>query len=408
MTKREQFAATKRSHRDRNRVAENSWELCRTTRFQGIAHARRFGMRWIKFFLAGLLAASLSMAKEPPPRQSQRTIEVCFVLDTTGSMGGLIEGAKAKSWCIANSIVGTCDQPQVRIALVGYRDKGDEYVTKVFDLTDDIDTVYKNLQNFQAAGGGDEPESVNQALDEAVNKIHWTVAKEVTKIIFLVGDAPPHMDYQDDVKYPVVCQEAARKNLIINTMQCGDIAATTPIWQEIAQSANGSYVALQQDGHMVTIATPYDKDLSELNSQMNATVIPYGSEQLQTEVRDKVQLAAEAPAAAAADRMKFNNAQAKAIQGNGDLIQDLDDRRVRLDDLESKDLPATMQKMNRDQQNAYLVQQSAQRDQLQSKIAEITRKRQEFIDDQNKNAASKDSFDAKVAEIVKDEVSRDR
>jgi Mg-chelatase subunit ChlD len=362
-------------------------------------------MRWIKFFLAALLATSPAMAKDVPQRQSQRTIEVCFVLDTTGSMGGLIEGAKAKIWCIANSIIATDNQPQVRIALVGYRDKGDEYVTKVFDLTDDIDAVYKNLQDFQAAGGGDEPESVNQALDEAVHRIHWTAAKEVTKIIFLVGDAPPHMDYQDDVKYPEVCREAARRGVIINTVQCGNIAATTPIWQEIAQSCNGSYVALGQAGDMVIIATPFDKDLSQLNTQMNATIVPYGSRRQQSEVNDKVQLAADAPAAAAADRLSFNNAQSKAIQGEGDLIQDLRDNHVKLDELAAKDLPEPMQKMSLDEQKAYLEKQSAQRAEVQNKIAELTRKRQEYIEAQNKTG--KDSFDAKVAQIVKDEASRD-
>jgi Mg-chelatase subunit ChlD len=367
-------------------------------------------MRWINILLAILLGGSTAIAELPSPQRNQRTIEVCFVLDTTGSMGGLIEGAKAKIWSIANCIIGTNDQPQVRFALVGYRDKGDEYVTKVFDLTDDIDAVYKHLEDFQAAGGGDEPESVNQALDEAVHKIHWTAAKEVTKIIFLVGDAPPHMDYQDDVKYPQVCQEAARRNLIINTVQCGSIAATTPIWQEIAQSSNGSYVALGQTGDMVIIATPFDKDLSQLNTEMNATIVPYGSIHQQEEVRSKVQLATDAPAAAAADRLGFNNAQAKAIQGEGDLIQDLRDDRVKLDEVAAKDLPQAMQKMNLDEQKAYLAQQSAQRADVQSKIAELTRKRQEYLNAENKKSAAnnKDSFDAKVAEIVKDEASRNQ
>ena len=47
---------------------------------------------------------------------------------------------------------------------MAYRDRGDEYVTKTFDLTNDIDAVYGQLRSFQAAGGGDEPESVNEAL----------------------------------------------------------------------------------------------------------------------------------------------------------------------------------------------------------------------------------------------------
>src|SRR3954447_9484529 len=97
--------------------------------------------------------------------KERQQIEVCFVLDTTGSMGGLIEGAKQKIWSIANTIIAVADKPQIKIALVGYRDRGDQYITKVFDLTDDIDTVFKNLMAFKAEGGGDGPESVNQALN---------------------------------------------------------------------------------------------------------------------------------------------------------------------------------------------------------------------------------------------------
>src|SRR4051812_10376478 len=100
-----------------------------------------------------LLACTLTVAaKEGEGKKPAPSIEVCFVLDTTGSMGGLIDGAKQKIWSIANTIIATEPRPTVRIALVGYRDRGDAYVTKRFDLTDDIDTVFKNLTDFQADG----------------------------------------------------------------------------------------------------------------------------------------------------------------------------------------------------------------------------------------------------------------
>ena len=124
------------------------------------------------------------------------------MLDSTGSMGGLIEGAKQKIWSIANSIIAQKPTPEVRIGLVTYRDRGDEYVTLKFDLTADIDTVFGNLQSFTADGGGDDDESVNQALREAVTGLSWTADKEVLKIIFLVGDYPPHMDYAERREVP--------------------------------------------------------------------------------------------------------------------------------------------------------------------------------------------------------------
>ena len=61
---------------------------------------------------------------------------------------------------------------------------------------------------LRAAGGGDWPESVNEALYVGVTKMSWSHGRDVTRIIFLVGDAPPHMDYAQDMKYPQVMRLA--------------------------------------------------------------------------------------------------------------------------------------------------------------------------------------------------------
>ena len=141
---------------------------------------------------AALLAAPALRADDKPADKPARPkVEVVFCLDTTGSMGGLLRGAQAKIWAICNQIAGGRPTPTLRVGLVAYRDRGDEYITKIFDLTDDLDAVHGNLQAFVAKGGGDIPESVNQALDDAVHKIKWSDDPKVLKMIFLVGDAPP-------------------------------------------------------------------------------------------------------------------------------------------------------------------------------------------------------------------------
>ena len=81
-------------------------------------------------------------------------IDVVFVLDTTGSMGGLIKTAKEKIWAIASTMASAQPTPELRIGLVAYRDRGDAYVTRVVDLSDDLDSVYATLMDFQADGGG--------------------------------------------------------------------------------------------------------------------------------------------------------------------------------------------------------------------------------------------------------------
>ncbi len=129
------------------------------------------GIRILVVAAALAIAASVTIANAAAARPR---VEVAFVLDSTGSMGGLIEGAKQKIWSIANAIVARSPAPEVRIGLVSYRDRGDEYVTRLTDLTDDIDAVFATLQSFRADGGGDTPESVNQALHEAVTRMSWS------------------------------------------------------------------------------------------------------------------------------------------------------------------------------------------------------------------------------------------
>src|SRR5262249_32587260 len=104
--------------------------------------------------LAALVWLPAARADEPAAKAKPK-IEVVFALDTTGSMTGLIEGAKRKIWSIANQIVSGKPLPEVKIGLVAYRDRGDEYVTRLTPLTADIDAIYARLSELRAAGGGD-------------------------------------------------------------------------------------------------------------------------------------------------------------------------------------------------------------------------------------------------------------
>ena len=129
------------------------------------------------------------------------TLEMVFVLDTTGSMGGLLDGAKQKIWSIVNDVMLTESRPAVRVGLVAYRDRGDQYVTQVLPLTSDLDQVYSALMEYKAEGGGDTPEDVRRALFEGVTKAGWsTQSNGMAQILFLVGDAPPH-DLGDSIAH---------------------------------------------------------------------------------------------------------------------------------------------------------------------------------------------------------------
>src|SRR5882757_9183854 len=129
--------------------------------------------------LASLLTYVLLPAT---PAAARPVVEVAFVLDTTGSMGPLIEAAKRKIWSIATAIIDCSPDAEIRMGLVAYRDIGDVYVTRTYDLTTDIQDLYGELLNLRAQGGGDWPESVNEALYVGVQKLSWSQGRNSTRI----------------------------------------------------------------------------------------------------------------------------------------------------------------------------------------------------------------------------------
>ena len=215
---------------------------------------------------------------QTPPTQNHQ-IEVVFILDTTSSMSGLIQAAKEKIWSIATTMASAEQTPDIKMGLVAFRDRGDAYVTQVLDLSQDLDSMYAKLMDFKAQGGGDGPESVNQALYDAVNRISWSKNESVYKVAFLIGDAPPHMDYNNDVKFPATLERAKQKGIIVNTIQSGQSPSTTPVWQNIAQLGSGEYFQVENSGNAVAVETPFDKKLSELAASLEGTRLYYGDEE---------------------------------------------------------------------------------------------------------------------------------
>jgi Mg-chelatase subunit ChlD len=342
-------------------------------------------------FVVGTASAAPLERKDPRPQ-----VEVVFCLDTTGSMGGLLEGAKQKIWSIVNQIASGRPTPDIKVGLLAFRDRGDTYITKVFELTTDLDEVHKNLTGFKAEGGGDTPESVNQALNESVTKFKWNEDKDTLRIIFLVGDAPPHMDYADDVKYPETCKLASAKGIIINTVLCGNDGEAKKHWLEICSKAGGSFAQIAQDGGVKAIETPYDKDLAEINGKLLKTNVCYGMEKDRREGEVKNAAAAALPGAGgvAADSAGYR-AKASRLAAN-DLLDDLKEGKKKLDEVKPEELPEEMRKMTAEDRKAHVEKLQKDREELKKKVLELDKKRLEFINKKLAEDKAKDGFDNQI------------
>lgn len=348
-----------------------------------------------------------------PSAHARPRVEVVFVLDTTGSMGGLIEAAKEKIWSIATTLAQAQPAPEIRLGLVAYRDRGDAYVTRFVDLSDDLDSLYATLMELQADGGGDGPESVNQALYGAVHNMSWSQDPRAYKTVFLVGDAPPHMDYQDEVRYPDTLRAAAAKGIVVNAIQCGQNGQTTRDWQQIAQLGMGRYFQVDQAGSAVAIATPFDEKLAGLSAELDATRLYYGTAEEKRKQRRKLEAADKLHASSSlesrARRAAFNASGSGAgnLLGEGELIEDVASGRVDLASIDREQLPEPLQAMAPAAQQTLISETARQRSELQQQIQELAEQRSAYLKQKVEAlGGARGSLDHKIYTAVREQAGK--
>jgi Mg-chelatase subunit ChlD len=322
-----------------------------------------------------------------PDTQERPRIEVIFALDTTSSMSGFIQAAKEKIWSIASTMASAQPAPEIKIGLIAFRDRGDAYVTQVTDLSADLDSVYATLMNFKAAGGGDGPESVNQALYDAVHRVSWSQGTGAYKVIFLVGDAPPHRDYPFDVQYPETLKAANAKGIRVNTIQSGTNGNTTREWQRIAALSQGEFFNVSADGSAVAIATPFDRHIAALSRELDDTRLYFGSAEDKAQQKLKLdateKLHANASAATRARRAAFNASPSGAhnFLGKKELVDAVVAGRVDLDAMAEAELPASLQAVAPAARKSMVMDRANKRGELQQQIEELTGKRDAYLAD---------------------------
>jgi len=358
-------------------------------------------------------------AVTPPPRNGiiapvgAKKVEVVFVLDTTGSMGGLIHAAKEKIWSIASTLAQAQQAPEISMGLVAYRDRGDAYVTQVVDLNRDLDSMYTKLMDFAADGGGDGPEAVNEALEAAVARMSWSQDQGTYKVVFLVGDAPPHMDYQDDTKYPQIVAAAAAKGIVVNTIQCGGLSDTVAPWQHIASLGHGRYFTVEQAGSAVAVETPFDSRIATLAAELDSTRLYYGSVEERAAMQSKVEATArlneEASVTARARRGAFNVTSAAGMNnflGNRELVDDVASGGVDVAAVPPAQLPASVAALPVAEQRELLAETAQKREELKRQIADLAAQRDAYIEKQVDAAGGADaSLDQQIYDAVREQAA---
>lgn len=342
-------------------------------------------------------------AQTPAPEGERARIELVFALDTTGSMGGLIEGAKDTIWSVTNDFASQRPTPEIRVGLVAYRDRGDAYVTDILPLTDDLDAVYGKLMQLQAEGGGDGPEAVGRALLDAVTAQPWTQDRpRVYRSIFLVGDAPDK-GYADEPSPESTVALARSRGIYVSAIQCGNQSDTRQQLSRIAQGGGGVFSAVAQDGAVERIETPVDARLDALEREMSGTALFWGAPEEQLDNDRKIQQVISSSASSNAARrsaLKKGGDKLVTSAGKGDLIDDIKQKKVALEKIRDAERPDALKGLSEEAMRSEIEAREAKRAALKAEIDKLVAERDRWLaaERAREDAEGKARYDREVVE----------
>jgi hypothetical protein len=330
-----------------------------------------------------------------------RLVQICLLLDTSNSMDGLIRQAKSELWRIVNRLSmlhKRGENIRLQVALYEYGNNSlsarSGYIRQVTPFTEDLDLLSEKLFSLDTNGGS---EYCGHVIGSSLNRLSWNNSKEGLKLIFIAGNEPFN---QGEVSYEAACSWAAERDVIVNTIYCGDYqTGIDTLWQRGAILGKGNYFAIDSDRMTIGIPTPYDDELIRLNGQINRTYVPYGSSGQEKRARQEAQ---DMNAASLAAPVQVERAVTKSTSlyksKDWDLV-DADDATV--EKLDRKQLPAELQKMSRTELKSYVGQQKKEREGLKSQIADLSRKRDEFMKRKEVEVAGRQSLGSAIVDNLR-------
>ena len=175
-------------------------------------------------------------------------VDVAFIVDATGSMGEEIGRIKTTITDIAGQVAESGYTPDLRFALVSYRDRGDEFVTHAVNFTDDVQAFQGVVNGLEAGGGGDFPEALNEALHEGMRRLDWR--QEATlRLAFVVADAPAHHYEQVQYTYDHAMLDAATMGVKLFPIASGGSDGIAELqFRQLAQFTLGHFIFITEGG----------------------------------------------------------------------------------------------------------------------------------------------------------------
>lgn len=367
-------------------------------------------MKSLLLFFALLFTLSTypnHMVENKSPKNN--SIQLAILLDTSGSMDGLIEQAKSQLWKIVNEFATTKKNGKpvdLYVALYEYgkqsipADEG--YLRNIVPFTQDLDKISDELFKLRTNGG---EEYCGRVILNAVENLQWNKSNDNLKIIFIAGNEP---FTQGNIDYKEACKKAVSKGIIINTIFCGNYQeGIQTMWKDGADLADGKYINIDHNAEIVHIAAPQDDEIIKLGQELNKTYIAFG-----TAGREKKQLQAEQDAnsmSLSPGVMVDRSVTKSGIQyrnSTWDLVDAKNEGSVKIEDLKDEELPDEMKKMSVKERKAYIDKMEKERTRLQKRINKLNDDRSKYVAQKMLENKQDNTLDAVMIKTIREQATK--
>ncbi|BDW92929.1 hypothetical protein MACH07_17610 [Flagellimonas marinaquae] len=322
-------------------------------------------------------------------KPSEQFVKIALLLDTSNSMDGLINQAKAQLWDIVNEFThakcGTDLRPSLQIALYEYGNDNlsshEGYIRQVLGFSKDLDEISEKLFSLTTNGG---EEYCGEVIHTSLKQLDWGKNADDLKMIFIAGNEPftqGKLDYKD------AALNAKEKDIIVNTIFCGNYEqGISSMWKNGATLTGGEYMAIDHNRQVVHIETPYDDIIIKLNSKLNSTYVSYGAMGRQKKELQSVQ---DANAAELEEVVVVKRAVSKSSRlyqnSSWDLVDAAEEDATVLTQIKEKDLPKELQGKSESEIKNFVKEKKQEREKIQKQIQELNAKREAYIAKNQKN-----------------------
>lgn len=354
--------------------------------------------------------AAVQPVVEVRPAGPKPLVQMAILLDTSGSMSGLIDQARTELWSIVNEFILVergGRQPEIQVALYEYGNTGlsseSGWIRQIVPFTTDLDKVSEELFALKTNGGD---EYCGWVIRDATQKLAWSNSPDDLKVIFIAGNEP---FTQGPVNYREVCKAAITRGIIVNTIHCGgEQEGIDGKWKDGAVLADGRHLNINHNQQIVHIPAPQDREIADLGLKLNLTYIPFGTEGHAAQQR---QAAQDNNAANASPEAGVGRALTKSSRyytnSAWDLVDAVRTNQMDLDDVKVEDLPPNMQEMNAEQRNAYVTAKASERVEIQARIQKLNEQRNQFVaEERKKGGPLADTLGSAVKQAVREQAAK--